>query len=97
MLSSKAQSSLRTQHTDADAVRVMSSTRLRFTPCAFRPAIRLLLWALWNGLREACGDIAYERYLNSKGIRQSALPILTPAEFYVEQTNRRYSRPNRCC
>jgi uncharacterized short protein YbdD (DUF466 family) len=23
--------------------------------------------------------------------------LLTPAEFYVEQLNRRYSRPNRCC
>jgi uncharacterized short protein YbdD (DUF466 family) len=51
----------------------------------------------WRGLREWCGDAAYETYLRSKG-RQSGLPcILSPAEFYVEQLNRRYSRPNRCC
>jgi uncharacterized short protein YbdD (DUF466 family) len=49
----------------------------------------------WRGLREWCGDTAYERYLCSKGARSS--PTLTPAEFYIEQLNRRYSKPNRCC
>ena len=50
----------------------------------------------WRGLREWCGDAAYEGYLRSKGT-QSSCHKLTPAEFYVEQLNRRYSKPNRCC
>jgi uncharacterized short protein YbdD (DUF466 family) len=51
----------------------------------------------WRGLREWCGDAAYESYLRSRGTQSSSRPTLTPAEFYVEQLNRRYSRPNRCC
>jgi uncharacterized short protein YbdD (DUF466 family) len=53
---------------------------------------------IWRGLREWCGDAAYERYLRSPAARQSATtPTLTAKEFYVEQLTRRYSRPNRCC
>jgi uncharacterized short protein YbdD (DUF466 family) len=48
-------------------------------------------------LREWCGDAAYESYLRSKGTQSGSSRTLTPAEFYVEQLNRRYSRPNRCC
>ncbi len=55
-----------------------------------------LLRRFWRGLREWCGDAAYERYLRSNA-RSGAHPLLTPSEFYVEQLNRRYSRPNRCC
>jgi uncharacterized short protein YbdD (DUF466 family) len=51
----------------------------------------------WHGVREWCGDAAYESYLRSKGTQQGLCRPLTPAEFYVEQLNRRYSRPNRCC
>jgi uncharacterized short protein YbdD (DUF466 family) len=51
----------------------------------------------WRGLREWCGDAAYESYLRSKGTQAGLHRTLTPAEFYVEQLNRRYSRPNRCC
>jgi len=50
----------------------------------------------WRGLRQWCGDSAYETYLASAK-RQSELKPLPPAEFYVEQLNRKYSRPNRCC
>jgi len=52
------------------------------------------LCRFWRGLREWCGDAAYESYLRSKDTQGRTL---TPAEFYVEQLNRRYSRPNRCC
>jgi uncharacterized short protein YbdD (DUF466 family) len=52
---------------------------------------------IWRGLREWCGDAAYESYLRSKGTQTSSCRTLTPAEFYVEQLDRRYSRPNRCC
>jgi uncharacterized short protein YbdD (DUF466 family) len=52
---------------------------------------------LWRGLREWCGDTAYERYLGAKGRQDAERRTLTAEEFYVEQINRRYSRPNRCC
>lgn len=61
-------------------------------------------WALkwraqraWLGIREWCGDSAYERYVQAQRARPDESSLLTPAEFYVEQLNRRYSRPNRCC
>jgi uncharacterized short protein YbdD (DUF466 family) len=62
-----------------------------------RSGIRLLR-RLWRGLREWCGDAAYERYLRSAA-RKSEPPnrALTAEQFYVEQLERRYSRPNRCC
>ena len=50
----------------------------------------------WHGLRQWCGDSAYESYLASAK-RQCATKPLSATEFYVEQLNRRYSRPNRCC
>lgn len=59
-------------------------------------ALRLLR-RFWRGLREWCGDAAYERYLRSPARRSGSRSTLTPKEFYVEQLNRRYSRPNRCC
>lgn len=52
---------------------------------------------LWQGLREWCGDAAYESYLRSKSTQSSSSCKLSPAEFYVEQLDRKYSRPNRCC
>lgn len=59
--------------------------------------ISRFLRRFWRGLREWCGDSAYERYLHSKGAQSGVIRPLTPAEFYVEQLDRRYSRPNRCC
>jgi uncharacterized short protein YbdD (DUF466 family) len=56
-----------------------------------------ILRRFWRGLREWCGDTAYETYLRMKGALSSPCSTLTPAEFYVEQLNRRYSGPNRCC
>lgn len=50
----------------------------------------------WQGLREWCGDAAYERYLKC-AVREGREKALSPAEFYVEQLNKKYSRPNRCC
>jgi hypothetical protein len=61
------------------------------------PRILRGLKAFWRGLREWCGDAAYERYLTSRAVRESLGQKLSPTEFYVQQTNRRYSRPNRCC
>ena len=50
----------------------------------------------WRGLRHWCGDSAYETYLACEK-RGQGRQVLSPAEFYVEQLNRKYSRPNRCC
>lgn len=64
-----------------------------------RPAksAKRMLRQFWRGLREWCGDAAYERYLVAPGRQGSERGTLTAEEFYVEQLNRRYSRPNRCC
>jgi uncharacterized short protein YbdD (DUF466 family) len=56
-----------------------------------------MLRRFWRGLREWCGDAAYERYVRSSIAKSGVHTLLTPSEFYVEQLNRRYSRPNRCC
>jgi hypothetical protein len=50
----------------------------------------------WLGLRQWSGDAAYERYLEC-AVRRGAGKTLSESEFYVEQLDRRYSRPNRCC
>jgi uncharacterized short protein YbdD (DUF466 family) len=52
---------------------------------------------VWLGIREWCGDAAYERYVKSRRRRACAATVLTPEEFYVEQLEKRYSRVNRCC
>ena len=52
---------------------------------------------VWRGVREWCGDAAYERYLRSSARQSDGCPPLSAQEFYVQQLNRRYSRPNRCC
>jgi hypothetical protein len=51
---------------------------------------------LWRGLRQWSGDSAYETYL-ANAERRRATKTLSATEFYVEQLNRKYSRPNRCC
>ena len=52
--------------------------------------------SFWCGLRQWSGDSAYETYLASAQ-RQRGRQPLSAKEFYVEQLNRKYSRPNRCC
>jgi uncharacterized short protein YbdD (DUF466 family) len=52
---------------------------------------------VWLGVREWCGDRAYERYLQAQRSIPGGHAVLTPEQFYVEQLDRRYSRPNRCC
>ena len=51
----------------------------------------------WRGLREWCGDAAYERYLRSAAARREGCAQMSAQKFYVQQLNRRYSKPNRCC
>jgi uncharacterized short protein YbdD (DUF466 family) len=59
--------------------------------------IKRLAGRFWRGAREWCGDAAYERYLRSSARQSDEDRRLSPQEFYVQQLDRRYSRPNRCC
>jgi uncharacterized short protein YbdD (DUF466 family) len=56
-----------------------------------------MLRRFWRGLREWCGDNAYECYLRAARRNRLSRRIMTPEEFYADQLQRRYSRPNRCC
>ena len=65
-----------------------------------RPAyvsLQRMIVELWRGLQEWSGDRAYEQYLRARATRRAACAPLSRERFYVEQLNRRYSRPNRCC
>jgi len=62
-----------------------------------RTRLERLARSVWRGLREWSGDAAYDRYLNSRARRSDPRRPLAAEEFYVEQLNRRYARPNRCC
>ena len=50
----------------------------------------------WHGLREWCGDAAYENYRKC-ALRAGRNEVLSREQFYVEQVNQKYSRPSRCC
>jgi len=52
---------------------------------------------LWLGMREWCGDAAYDRYLKAHAKHQGGAAALSREDFYVEQLQRRYSRVSRCC
>ena len=56
-----------------------------------------LIRQCWRGLRDWCGDSAYERYIRAMRKNGPTHSVLSPKDFYVDQLNRRYSRPNRCC
>jgi uncharacterized short protein YbdD (DUF466 family) len=58
--------------------------------------VKISLQHFWMGLRQWSGDAAYDRYVECT-TRHGAGKPLSEADFYVEQLNRRYSRPNRCC
>ncbi len=66
-------------------------------PSVRRHWLRRFARIAWRGLREWCGDSAYELYLRSKATQSSTARTLSPTEFYMEQVNSRYARPNRCC
>jgi uncharacterized short protein YbdD (DUF466 family) len=60
-----------------------------------RVKIRQALNALREWWRGASGTHAYDCYLNHAG-KNSSKP-LTPQQFYLDDIERKYSRPNRCC
>jgi hypothetical protein len=58
--------------------------------------VKCTLAPFWQGLREWCGDAAYENY-RKRARRTGQGSMLSPSQFYLEQLNKKYSRPNRCC
>lgn len=52
---------------------------------------------VWLGIREWCGDAAYERYVRSQKRKTCTTVLLTREQFYVEQLQKRYSCVSRCC
>jgi hypothetical protein len=58
--------------------------------------VKFWVRCFYQGLRQWCGDAAYERYLISAA-KSGTMHPLCPSDFYVEQANRKFSRPNRCC
>ena len=64
---------------------------------ALRNRARIVLKRVWRGIREWCGDSAYERYVITHAKHCSRAPLLNREEFYLQQLNTRYSRVSRCC
>ena len=59
---------------------------------SFQQVLRRVL----HRIREWCGDSSYERYQRAMARKREPL-LLSPQQFYVQQLERKYSRPNRCC
>jgi uncharacterized short protein YbdD (DUF466 family) len=57
--------------------------------------VRAGLRELWGGIRAAMGDAAYERYLEAAA--RTGAPPLSAEAFYLDQVERRYATPSRCC
>jgi uncharacterized short protein YbdD (DUF466 family) len=66
------------------------STRLSYR-------VRVVLRRIWRGIREWCGDAAYERYTTSHTEHSCRAALLTREEFYLEHLQEKYSRVSRCC
>jgi len=62
-----------------------------------RGRAKVLLRRVWRGIREWCGDAAYERYVISHAKHSCGAALLNREEFYLEQLHKRYSRVSRCC
>lgn len=52
---------------------------------------------LWDLLREATGDDAYERYLERHRRTHPELPALSAKAFYAQEQDRKWGSINRCC
>jgi uncharacterized short protein YbdD (DUF466 family) len=52
---------------------------------------------VWFGLREWCGDAAYERYTQSCARSDCKTVLMSREEFYLSQLHKKYSRVSRCC
>jgi uncharacterized short protein YbdD (DUF466 family) len=57
--------------------------------------IRQALTALREWYQGACGTQGYDAYLQHAEKRRTK--PLTAQQFYLDEIQRKYSRPNRCC
>jgi uncharacterized short protein YbdD (DUF466 family) len=57
--------------------------------------IQQALIALREWWRGACGTHAYDAYLQHA--EKQRIRPLTAQQFYLDDIQRKYSRPNRCC
>jgi hypothetical protein len=57
--------------------------------------IRRAAGAVWQWLRGFTGDTAYEGYLRHAS--ECSGKQLTAEEFYLDDIERKFTRPNRCC
>lgn len=67
------------------------------TICPASAWLKRCVTDIWMGIREWCGDSAYERYVQAQEAISRSSSLLTREQFYVDQLDRKYSRPNRCC
>ena len=63
----------------------------------FGKRAKVLLRRVWRGIREWCGDAAYERYAKSHARHSCCAALLSREEFYLQQLHKRYSSVSRCC
>jgi uncharacterized short protein YbdD (DUF466 family) len=52
---------------------------------------------VWRGIREWCGDAAYEQYLRASAKRSCDSQVMNREQFYLSQLQKKYSRVSRCC
>jgi uncharacterized short protein YbdD (DUF466 family) len=55
------------------------------------------LRSLWQFLREATGDDAYERYLAHHRMHHPGRLPLSPRDYYRQQQESKWSKVSRCC
>jgi uncharacterized short protein YbdD (DUF466 family) len=53
--------------------------------------------AVWQFVRQASGDDAYERYREHMLQAHADQPAMTPSEYYRFRTEQKWSRLTRCC
>jgi len=56
-----------------------------------------ILNTIWQFLKEASGETAYERYCVHLRSRHPDRRVPGKAEFYLLSLEEKYSRPSRCC
>jgi uncharacterized short protein YbdD (DUF466 family) len=59
--------------------------------------VRRKLRRVWRGIREWCGDAAYEQYLRANAKHSCGCQVMTREQFYLSQLQEKYSRVSRCC
>ena len=63
----------------------------------FRKRFGKVAARMWRGVREWSGDAAYDHYLKARAKQAAGDRALSREQFYLEQLQKRYSRPSRCC